>query len=117
MPNGALSNALIINYSALPTRRVDFTFGVDYDTDVDKAKAVLLQIAQNQSSLLADQPVVCELASFGDSSINLVLRFWVKSSDYWSTVFAVNKEVNDAFREHGIIIPYPQLTVSTKKEK
>ena len=117
MPNGALSNASIINYSALPTRRVDFTFGVDYDTDIDKAKETLLAIAQSQSTLLSDQPVVCELASFGDSSINLVLRFWVNSSDYWSTVFAVNKEVNEAFRENGIVIPYPQVTVSARKGK
>lgn len=115
VPNGALSNASIINYSALPTRRVDFTFGVDYDTDIDKAKETLLAIAQSQSTLLSDQPVVCELASFGDSSINLVLRFWVNSSDYWSTVFAVNKEVNEAFRENGIVIPYPQVTVSARK--
>lgn len=114
IPNGTLTNASIINYSEKDTRRVDFTFGVDYDTDITKAKAILEDVARSQSTLLADQPIVCKVSSLGDHSINIVLRFWVKSSDYWDTTFAVNEQVNEAFRENGIVIPFPQLTLSSR---
>lgn len=116
VPNGALSNASIINYSEMPTRRVDFTFGVDYDTDIAKAKEILENIAKSQSTLLADQPIVCQVASFGDNSINLILRFWVNSGDYWNTTFDVNEQVNAAFHENGIVIPYPQITLSSRQD-
>ena len=117
VPNGTLTNAAIINYSEMDTRRVDFTFGVDYDTDIKKAKEILLDIASKQPTLLGDQPIVCEIGSLGDSAINIILRFWVKSADYWNTTFAVNEQVNEAFRENGISIPFPQITISNRKEK
>ena len=116
VPNGTLSNASIINYSEMSTRRVDFTFAVDYDTDVEKAKSILENIARSQSTLLADQPIVCKIASFGDNSINLILRFWVNSGDYWDTTFAVNEQVNREFHENGIVIPFPQITLSNRKD-
>lgn len=116
IPNGSLSNSAIINYSEMDTRRVDFTFGVDYDTDIKKAKEILLDIANKQPTLLGDQPIVCEIGSLGDSAINIILRFWVKSADYWSTTFAVNEQVNEAFRENGIVIPFPQITLSSRQD-
>lgn len=116
VPNGALSNSSIINYSALPTRRVDFTFSVDYDTDISKAKLILETIAKGQSTTLKDQPIVCKVNALSDSSIDLVLRFWVNSADYWDTYFEVTEKVNEAFREFGVVIPYPQITISNREQ-
>lgn len=116
IPNGTLTNASIINYSEKNIRRVDFTFAVDYDTNITKAKEILELIAKNQSTLLPDQPIVCKVGALGDSSIDLVLRFWVKSEDYWDTTFAVNEQVNAAFRKSGIVIPFPQVTVSNREK-
>lgn len=116
VPNGALSNASIINYSALPTRRVDFKFSVDYDTDVSKAKLILETIAKGQSTTLKDQPIVCKVSALSDSSIDLVLRFWVNVQDYWDTYFEVNEKVNEAFREFGVVIPFKQITVSNREQ-
>ncbi len=114
IPNGTLSNASVINYSMLPERRLDFTLGVAYESDLRLVKETLLEIANSQETLLRDKPITCELGSFGDSAINMVLRIWVKSSDYWTTCFKMNQEINDAFNEKGIVIAYPQLDVHTK---
>ncbi len=116
VPNGSLSNSSIINYSALPTRRLDFSFGVEYGSDINKVKEVLTGIAESQPTNLADQPVVCKIHSFGDSSINVVLRMWVKAEDYWDTYFNVNEQVNEAFKDNNIVIPFPQIDVHTKKD-
>ena len=114
IPNGALSNASIINYSALPERRLDFNINVDYNSDLMLVKQTLTEIAEAQPTRIEDKPIVCELNSFGDSSLDFVLRFWVKSSDYWPTRFKVNGEINQTFREKGIVIPFPQLDVHQK---
>ncbi len=115
VPNGSLSNESIINYSEMSTRRVDFAFTVDYATNVTEAKQILENIAKSQPTLLADQPIVCKVSALENSGIKIVLRFWVNSEDYWDTTFAVNEQVNDAFRENGIVIPYPQITLSNRK--
>lgn len=114
VPNGALSNSSVINYSALPTRRVDFSFQVEYGSDIEGVKSVLLGIAESQPTRLADKEITCQLNSFGESGISVILRMWVNSEDYWKTYFAVNDQVNRAFAENGIVIPYPQLDVHTK---
>ena len=114
IPNGTLSNTAIVNYSEKDTRRVDFAFVVDYDTDVAKAKEILEIIANSQPTLLADQPVVCKVSALDNTGVKLILRFWVKSGDYWDTTFAVNEQVNRIFRENGIVIPYPQVTLSSR---
>ena len=114
VPNGALSNSSIINYSALPTRRLDFSFSVEYGSDINKVKEVLVAIAEGQESRLEEQPIVCKVQSFGESGINIILRLWVNKEDYWDTCFNINEQVNEAFKEQGIVIPYPQIQVHTK---
>ena len=114
VPNGALSNASIVNYSALPTRRLDFSFRVDYGSDINKVKEVLVGIAESQDALIKDQGIVCKINSFDNSAINIILRFWVNKEDYWDTYFSVNEQVNEAFGEQGIVVPYQQIHVQTK---
>ena len=114
IPNGSLSNASVINYSALPERRVDFQFGVEYGSDILKVKNILTEIANSQPTKLADKDVECMLGSFGDSQINIILRIWVKTEDYWVTYFNINEQVNEAFGKNGIVVPFPQVNVHTK---
>lgn len=114
IPNGALSNSSVINYSAMPERRIDFQFGIEYGTDIEKVKQILVDIAESQDTLLLEKPVQCELNSFGESQLVIILRFWVKSGDYWTTHFNVMKQVNSAFAENGIVIPFKQIDVHTK---
>ncbi len=116
IPNGTLSNSSIINYSALPTRRLDFSFNVEHGTDINKVKQVLVAIAQEQNARIKDQPIVCNINTFTDSAIGIVLRFWVSSEDYWDTYFDVNEKVNEAFGENGIVIPSQQLTIHTNSK-
>lgn len=114
VPNGSLSNSSVINYSALPVRRVDFEFRVAYDSDIKKVKEILAEIGTNMPTRMADRPCECMLGSFGESHINVLMRIWVKSSDYWPTKFEVNELVKAAFEENGIIIPFPQIDVHSK---
>ncbi len=114
IPNGTLSNTSVINYSAMPERRLDFTFGVEYGTDLDKVRNILFEIAKSQESIIIGRPIQCELNSFGDSQLNIILRFWVKSEDYWPTHFNVMKKVNEEFEKKGIVIPYQQIEVHSK---
>ena len=116
IPNGTLSNESVINYSAMPERRVDFQFAVEYGEDIEFIKDVLKNVAKAQPTLIVGKPIQCELNTFGESEINLILRFWVKSEDYWTAYFNVMKEVNEVFAEHGIVRPYRQIDLHTKTE-
>ncbi len=114
IPNGTLSGSSVINYSAMPERRVDFQFAVEFGEDIEFVKAVLKTVALSQPTIIAGKGVQCELNTFGDSELNIILRMWVKSEDYWQTYFKVMKEVNEAFSENGIVVPYKQIDVHNK---
>ncbi len=111
VPNGAIYNGTITNYSAHATRRVDMVFGIGYDDDIRKAKELLNQIVDADERILSDpapQIVVGELA---DSSVNFFVRPWVKSSDFWDVQCDLTEKVKLAFDDSGISIPYPQMDV------
>ena len=82
--------------------------------DILKVKNILTEIANSQPTKLADKDVECMLGSFGDSQINIILRIWVKTEDYWVTYFNINEQVNEAFGKNGIVVPFPQVDVHTK---
>ena len=111
IPNGQLSNGCVKNINAEGTRRVDFIFGIGYDDDVAKAKAVLMSLVEADERTLTTKPTDVWLGEHGDSSINLYLRPWVNSSDYWPYYFGMMEKVKEAFDKEGITIPYPQRDV------
>ena len=117
IPNGSLSSGVVTNFSNQTTRRVDWTFGVEYGSDYEKVKQVI------ESGLAQDSPLLSEpaapfiaLTALADSSVNVVVRVWVNSSDYWGVYFDINKNIYVTFNEVGIGFPFPQLTVHQAKD-
>lgn len=111
IPNATMMGANIINYTANPTRRVDFTFGVGYQDDLSRVKQVLSELADGDSRILKDPAPVVAVSELADSSVNLVMRVWVKTEDYWDVYFAMTEAVKLRFDAEGISIPYPQQDV------
>ncbi|WP_282071037.1 mechanosensitive ion channel family protein [Polaribacter atrinae] len=116
IPNGTLSNGNIVNYSTEDTRRVDFTFGVGYDSDIKKTKDLLYGILNNHPLILKTPAAAVNLSELGDSSINFFTRGWVKKEDYWTVKFEVMEQVKEALDEAGIDIPYPHRVNINKNE-
>ena len=111
IPNGSLSSGAVTNFSRQTTRRVDWTFGVDYGEDYDKVKEVIQTILARDSRILADPAPFIALHALADSSVNIVVRVWVESPNDWNVYFGINQEVYATFNEKGINFPFPQLTV------
>ena len=110
-PNGAMSGAVVTNYSRKDTRRLDFTFGVEYGTDFELAKSTIMEVISKDSRILKDPAPFIELGALADSSVNITVRVWVNAADYWGVNFDMNKNVYATFNEKGISFPFPQLTV------
>lgn len=110
-PNGAMSSAVVTNYNKKTTRRLDFSFGVDYGTDFNVVREVLLEIIQKDERILQTPEPMVVLGALADSSVNITVRVWVNSSDYWAVNFDMNKNVYATFNERGINFPFPQITV------
>ncbi|MCW0481578.1 mechanosensitive ion channel family protein [Gaoshiqia sediminis] len=115
IPNGGLSTGSLINYSAEENRRVDFSFGIAYGDDYDKAKSLLLKLIKLDSRILADPEPFVALGQLADSSVNITVRVWVNSSDYWGVFFDMNETVYKEFEKNGMHIPFPQLDVHLQK--
>lgn len=115
VPNGVLSNGIITNTNRQPTRKVVFDVGVDYEADLQKARAVLLELA-NDARVLTDPAPVAVVSVLGDSSITLSLRVWTKTADYWDVMFHFNEHARDRLKEAGIDIPFPQRVIRVVQE-
>ena len=117
IPNGSLSSGVVTNFSNQTTRRVDWTFGVEYGSDYEKVKQVIESVLAQDSSILSEPaaPFIA-LTALADSSVNVVVRVWVNSSDYWGVYFDINKNIYATFNEVGIGFPFPQLTVHQAKD-
>lgn len=111
LPNGALSSGNITNYSKEPLRRVDFTVGVEYGEDIDKVRKALSDILSMDERVLQEPAPVIVLGNLADSSVNMSVRVWVKSENYWSVYFETNEKIYNEFNRLGINFPYPQLTI------
>ena len=116
VPNGALSSGTIVNYSEKDLRRVDFTFSIGYGDDFEKAKSIVANIFTAHELVLDNPAPMVRVSEHGASSINLVARCWVKSSDYWTVNFDVIESVKAAFDKEGIEIPFNQLDVHVKND-
>ncbi|TCI84947.1 mechanosensitive ion channel family protein [Tenacibaculum sp. M341] len=115
LPNGALSNGNIINYSSEEKRRVDITFGVSYDADIKQTKEVLSKVINNTPYTINDPAPAVMVGELADSSVNFITRTWVKSADYWDAYFYIMENMKIALDEAGIEIPYPH-SVEIQKE-
>ena len=115
IPNGALSNGNIINFTTEGTRRVDLIFGVGYDSDIKQAKSVLLSVLTNHPKVLQDPSPTVNVMELADSSINFAVRPWCKAEDYWAVYFEVTEQTKEALDTAGIEIPYPHQ-VEIKKQ-
>jgi small conductance mechanosensitive channel len=110
VPNGSLSNDHITNYSTEPKRRAEIKVGIDYSSDIKKAREVLLKIAEDPRVLTEPAPVVY-VVGLGDSSVDLSLRVWVATADFWPVTFEFTELAKERFDEAGIGIPFPQRVV------
>lgn len=111
IPNGGLSTGIMKNYSKEESRRVDWEFGIAYGDSYDKAKMVIERLLNTDERVLKDPAYFIALTSLGESSVNIVVRAWVKSPDYWSVFFDMNEKVYKTFAEENLNIPFPQLDV------
>lgn len=111
LPNGALANGTISNYSAKTTRRVEIKFSVAYSEDYKKAQEVVLQTAAKNNMVLTDPAPGCRITEHGTSSVILFSTFWCKTENYWSVFFDMQEQVKSAFDQNGIKIPFTQLDV------
>jgi small conductance mechanosensitive channel len=116
VPNGQAWGNVITNFSSYPTRRVDFTFSVDYDTDLELAREVIRQVLEADARVHTDPAVFVELSSFADSSIDFVARAWVNAPDYWPVFWDVNRRIKLAFDAAGISIPFPHRVMVEKAD-
>lgn len=116
VPNGAMANGNMTNFTFQETRRVDFTVGIAYGDDYDKAKAVLEGFIADDSKILKDPAPFIGLGELADSSVNITLRTWCKTEDYWDVYFKMNERIYKEFDGHGLSIPFPQMDVHVHKD-
>jgi len=117
VPNNLIWGSVIINLTAQRTRRVDLVFGISYEDDIEKAEKVLQDIIDHHESVLEEPEPIVRVLELGESSVNLGVRPWVKTADYWETYWDLTKKVKLRFDEVGISIPYPQRDVHIKEQK
>jgi small conductance mechanosensitive channel len=110
-PNSQIWNSSIKNYSANPTRRVDFVFGIAYDADIDKAMAIIRAIVTADSRVQGDPEPFLAVSNLGDSSVDITVRVWTASGDYWAVRFDTLKAVKERFDAEGVGIPFPSRTL------
>lgn len=116
IPNASLSSGIVVNYSKQDLRRVDWVFSVEYGTDFQRVKEVLESIIAKDSRILSKPAVpFIALNKLAESSVNITVRVWVKSADYWGVYFDMNRNVYETFNKVGIGFPYPQVTVHQAK--
>ena len=116
IPNGPLSTDSLVNFSTQSTRRVDWTFGIGYGDDVDKAYEVLDRLIAADERILKDPEPFRAVIELADSSVNIVVRCWVDAADYWGVFFDMNENVYKTFDKEGLSIPFPQTDVHLYKE-
>ncbi|MCF2875997.1 MULTISPECIES: mechanosensitive ion channel family protein [unclassified Tenacibaculum] len=115
VPNGALSNGNIINYTAEGKLRVDLTFGVSYDADIKEAKKILMDVLTSNPKVLKDPAPSVNVSELADSSVNFAVRPWTETPNYWDVYFETTENVKLALDKAGIEIPYPH-SVEIQKE-
>lgn len=114
IPNGALANNSITNFSSQDKRRAEWVFGVAYGTSYDEAEKIILDVIKNDPRILTDPEPFVGLKEMADSSVNIITRAWIKIEDFWPVYWDMNKTIYKTFNEKGIEIPFPQVDVHMK---
>lgn len=115
IPNGNLSNSSLINVSHMDNRRVDVAVGIAYEADIRTAKDILYKVAEEDPARLPGEDIVVAVDNLGASSVDMTVRIWVKSEDYWPTKWRLTENIKYALDENNISIPYQQIDVQIKK--
>lgn len=116
IPNSQIINNELVNYSANPNRKVIFDFNIDYKSDVNKAKQIILNVMQNCSLVLQEPSCFCALKSLNQSSITLNAYCWCNNNNYWDVYYFVLDNVFNEFKKNNIVIPFNQLDVTIKTD-
>lgn len=111
IPNGNLSSGVVINYSRKETRRIEWVVGVDYGEDLAKVERVVRELLDADSRILKDPAPVVALNALSASSVDVTIRVWVATADYWDVNFEVRKNIYNEFNKQNINFPFPQLTL------
>ncbi|MGF1572943.1 MAG: mechanosensitive ion channel family protein [Sumerlaeia bacterium] len=115
IPNSKVWGQTITNFTVNPTRRVDLTVGVSYESDLNKVRQVITEVLdKNKDLILEDPKPQIELMAMADSSLNFVVRPWTKTTDYWTLFFKLNQEIKESLDANGISIPFPQRDLHIK---
>ncbi len=117
VPNGAIYSGVITNNSATGTRRIDMVFGIGYEDDIEKAKGIIEEIIKSESRILNTPEYVIAVGELADSSVNIYVRPWVSTSNYWPVKFDFTEKIKLEFDKNGISIPHPQMDVHIDNEK
>ena len=114
LPNGTLSNSSIVNVTAMNKRRLDLRFGVAYDSDIQKVKEILERVAIGDPAIMKEEPTNVFVSELMDSYVEMGVRGWVKTDDYWTAKWRITENVKLEFDKAGISIPFPQMEVTVK---
>ena len=117
IPNGGLSTGIMMNYSKESQRRVDWVFGIGSGDSYEHAKAVIARLLDNDPRVLKDPNYFIALTALNSSSVDIVVRAWVKAENYWGVFFDMNEKVYKTFAEENLNIPFPQMDVHLYNEK
>jgi small conductance mechanosensitive channel len=117
VPNGDLSNNAVKNFSFHDTRRVDFTFGIGYNDNIDQAKEILMKLITEEAKALKDPAPIVFIENLNDSSVDFRVRAWCQSVDYWDIVNSMSEKVKKSFDSAGVSIPFPQRDIHVHNEK
>ena len=111
LPNGSTSSSTITNYSREDKRRIEWTFGIDYGEDVNRARTAILSVITADARILPDPAPFVAVGGLSDSSVDIIVRVWVPTEEYWNVYFDMHQRVYETFNVQKINFPYPQQTV------
>ncbi len=117
VPNGKITGDVIKNVTGNDTRRIDLVIGIAYDSPIGKAMEIAMNVMREDERVLDEPEPQVAVAELADSSVNLVVRPWVNTGDYWGVRFDVTRKIKEAFDENGIEIPFPQRVVHMASEQ
>ena len=117
IPNGTLSNSSFTNVTHMEKRRIDLLIGVSYEANLAKTKQVLLDVVKSEDKILPGEPLDVYVSELADSSVQMGVRAWVKTEDYWPIRWKMTEDIKNALDANGISIPYPQMDVTVAMQK
>ena len=115
IPNGILSSGVMVNYSHEETRRIEWTIGIEYDEDFARVRSAIESLLESDERVLKTPEPTIVLHNLNSSSVDVLVRAWVRSEDLWPVFWDFNRRVYEDFNKRGISFPFPQLTVHQGK--